>query len=350
MHNKIDISKLPVVLCCLSLFFFLDCTGRDVLTVSNVLFDDVRKVEYKEVECDFDFSYPVSLSLMDSFLIVQDEKGHDHFFHVLNSKNWNLHSEFAKKGNGPGELLYPTYSPQVVEGVFQIYDYNLNRIYFYVNDGDRIILEKSVNIHTDILESSFVRQCVCCMDFYVLTGEKGLFEEKQLAVFDDKLNYNGSFIEYLVLENSKELDDLMQKELYNIHFIKITPNLKHLVFASYKSGVLQVFNMENAPHAVEKTTTLLLTPLVNGDKETIYGFEDLYVTDSYIYTLHNGSSPTENPLFTKEIKVFDMLGNPIVKYEVGIDMRCIAVNEEKKRAYTIAYTEEKGFFLIEIML
>lgn len=84
--------------------------------------------------------------------------------------------------------------------------------------------------------------------------------------------------------------------------------------------------------------------------ENIWGFEDIYVTDNYIYTLHNGKTTEENPYFSKSIKVFDWLGNPIIEYNVGVDMRCLAVDEIEKKIYAVAYEEEKDFFLISVNL
>jgi hypothetical protein len=109
---------------------------------------------------------------------------------------------------------------------------------------------------------------------------------------------------------------------------------------------MEIFNIEELPERIHKVKSLLLTKPMKNGKENIYGFEDVYVTDKYIYALHNGKTAKENPYLSQSIKVFDWEGNPVVKYNLGIDMRCLAVDEDKNIIYAVAYNDEDGFFLI----
>lgn len=330
------------------LLFFGGCSNNIRIEVSDVVFEKEEKVAFKKIETDFLFSYPVSLLLTDSLLIVQDERGHSFFFHALHRKSWDLQSEFATKGNAPGELLYPSYSPHIKDNTLQVFDYNMRCINFYEIEGSKVLFKNMRSFTRQIKNNAFIRQCIDIGDKYIATGDNGFFDQNQIALFDSSFNQPKTFERDLVLSSNKNENTKLKRELYNIYFLKTNPSMSFMVLASYKIGVLEIFDLEKDPDNVRKINSLILTPPLDQENNTIYGFEDVFVTDNYIYALHNGKSAKENPLLAKNIKVFDKSGDPVVQYNVGVDMRCLAVDEKQNIIYAIAYTEEEGFFLIEI--
>lgn len=339
------------VLCCLIILIISSCSERNSIKIqpSNIKFEKQMDISYTTVSTDFLFSYPVSLVLTEKELIIQDERGHDYFFHVLDKNTWKLISEFGRKGNGPGEMLYPSYNPHIQNEEFQIYDYHTNKIHYFRKENHVFSFERHVDINKSLVDrKSFMRQCVNICNMYVTMGDNGIYMDGQIALLDNNLKMKGRFSDYIVLSNDKKNDEYLRKEMLNIYFLKIAPDNSYMVFASYKTGVLDIFTLENIPENIERINTLLLTEPMTKNNENIYGFEDVFVTDKYIYTLHNGMSADENPLLAKSIKVFDKYGNPVAQYHVDIDMRCIAVDENNKKAFAISYQEEDGFSLIEL--
>jgi hypothetical protein len=316
---------------------------------STLKFEKQKEISYTPVSTDFLFSYPVSLVITEDELIVQDERGHDYFFHVLDRSTWKLISEFAKKGNGPGEILYPSYSPYIHDNEFQIYDYHSNKLYYFTKNNDSYSFSRHKNIERDVVgNNSFIRQCIDVNNFHITMGENGIYMDKQITLLDEDIKVKERFLDYLILDDNKKVNDFLRKEMSNIYFLKISPDGSYMVFASYKMGIMDIFSLEKVPESVERIKTLLLTQPMTESNENIYGFEDVFVTDKYIYTLHNGMSANENALLTKSVKVFDKYGYPIVQYHVNMDMRCIAVDEKSKKAFAISYQEEDGFGLIEL--
>lgn len=183
---------------------------------------------------------------------------------------------------------------------------------------------------------------------YLATGMNGLLNDFRFVVFDKSFELISKFENYPLLDDNREKNKKLNEEIFNIYFLKTSPDKKHLLFASYKIGLMEIFNIEELPERINKVKSLLLTKPMKNEQGNIYGFEDVYVTDKYIYALHNGKTAEENPYLSQSIKVFDWEGNPVVKYNLGIDMRCLAVDEDKNIIYAVAYNDEDGFFLIRI--
>ncbi|MDL2291703.1 TolB-like 6-bladed beta-propeller domain-containing protein [Bacteroides sp. OttesenSCG-928-F21] len=331
------------------IIFGCSTNSSDRMEVSNVKFDLQKEISYKIIETDFLFSYPVSLSLTENELIVQDEKGHDNFFHVLNRNSGTLVSEFGKRGNGPGEILYPTYSPLIHKDEFQVYDYNKNMIFYYKKENNLFVFSHIKKVEKKEIDSrSFIRQSLGIDNLYVTMGENGIYQDNQIVILDEESKVLGKFVDYPILTNDNKKEEHARKERFNIFFLEVSPDMSYIVIGSYKMGIMDILSLEKIPDNVNRINCLLLTPLYTQENENIYGFEDIYLTNNYIYTLHNGMSAEENPLFAKSIKVFDKYGNPIIQYNTNLDMRCIAVDEKHKKAFAISYREGEEFFLVEL--
>ena len=341
---KITFLSLSVLLIC-------SCFQKqsDKIEVTPIVFNLSAALSYDTLETHFLLSYPMGIILTDNYLIIQDERGHHYNYHVLDKKTGNLCFEFGEKGQGPIEMLAPTWNPYYdpKNKIIQMFDVNKKAI-FYNSIQDNKTNSESI-LKLSLKYNLFFREFFDLNDFYLTLGMNGFFTENQFVTFDKSFEMIDKFGQYPVLDDDRETNEIMNKDVYTTCFYKISPNLKHIAFASYKVGLLEIFETDKLPYGITKKRAILLAPPYKQTKSTenIFGFEDVFVTDNYIYTLYNGKTAKENQGFTQRIKIFNWEGKPIIDYYLGIDMRCLAVDEKEKVIYAVAYTEEMDFFLIK---
>jgi hypothetical protein len=332
---------------------FLNSCKKESSKIEKIQLSDVQhthqvNISYEELYTDYLLSYPECILLTDSFLIIQDDRAQTAFYHAIDRISGLLAFEFGQKGNGPGELLLTTLSPfyDKFKNGIQIFDRNRKSICYYDLNEHKIIC-KSILDDISQKHNLFLSQLFDLDEFYLAAGSNGVLDNSRFVIFDKSFELKNVFNEYPILDNNRKVNEELKEKLLNIHFLKISPNKKKAVFASYEIGLLEIFNIDELPNKMPKTKSLLLTKPVKYKDETLFGFEDVFVTDNFIYALHNGKTAEDNPYYSKSIKVFDWDGNPIVEYKTGVDMRCLAIDEVKKIIYAVAYTDEKGFFLIQ---
>jgi hypothetical protein len=228
----------------------------------------------------------------------------------------------------------------------QIFDLDRRSLCYYFINEDNTICNNVIDVSAKY--NLYLQNFFDLDSLYLATGMNGILNNKRFVVFNKSFELIDGFEEYPVLDYNKEKNKKFKENLLNIYFIKISPDKKNLAFASYKTGLLEVFSLNELPEKIIKVKSLLFAPPMKNNSEDIFGFEDVFVTNRYIYTLYNGKTADENPYYSKSIKVFDWNGNFTVEYHTGIDMRCLAVDENNKIIYAIAYSDEKGFFLIQI--
>jgi hypothetical protein len=79
--------------------------------VSEITFASSIDIPYEIMYTDFLLSYPKCMILSDDYLIIQDDRGHDFYFHAINRISGELAMEYGRKGIGPGEILYASANP-----------------------------------------------------------------------------------------------------------------------------------------------------------------------------------------------------------------------------------------------
>lgn len=122
----------------------------------------------------------------------------------------------------------------------------------------------------------------------------------------------------------------------------ITPDEKKIVRATSIGGVVQCYTIEG--NEVKEGWSKLFFPpiykLVEGAKpawitwceDSQMGFDNLYVTNQYIYLLLNGKFAKDKP-FANEVLVMDWSGNIIKRYVLDKTVNAIAVDENKRIIY-----------------
>lgn len=328
------------------------------IPISPVDLNTAIYTSYQKIETDYLFSYPESMILDGKHLIVQDRKSTDYLFHSIDLESDSLVSEFGIRGNGPGEYSDITLNPHWNEyrKSISFFDANKRSIYSYKKDNNsfRFISNFSLT-NVPNLENEYFRELFDCGDYYLALGKHGIFDENRFAVLDSTyhiINKLGKYPEIsdLLIEPQKNLGQI----LFSSSFFKISPNRNKAVFASYRGALLQFYDLSEMPDSIHNIKSIQLEVPIKKEQISVehdgwvYGFEDIYVTDNYIYAIYNGQTAEENPLLGKHILVYNWKGELGRIYRLDINLRSLIADESNKCIYAIGYTEDDNFFLTKI--
>ena len=82
---------------------------------------------------------------------------------------------------------------------------------------------------------------------------------------------------------------------------------------------------------------------------TIYGFENIDVTDQAIYTLvYEPYNP--DIIFPNKLVIYDWNGNWIKTYTLDCMVHALCVDERSQTIYAMAFSEEESFHLVTFKL
>lgn len=333
--------------------------GAISLSVTEPLFRVKQELSFQPIHSDYLMSYPVAIYLTDSSIILQDSRGKDYFFHAINRKTGRLESEFGAVGRAPGELLSAAYSNTIStnKDTLSLFDDESKKIVHYVNSNGTFKFYSEYKIPETINSKGNIKICLNHKGAYLAAGYNGLFIKNRFAIFNDRSQIIRTIGEYPNM-SSYNIDSTNYQQLfYGPSFFRLNPSKTKAAFGTYKGALMEIFDLSKFPDEIKKDTSILFCAPFNKN-ETLdknsgirFGFEDLVITRNRIYTLFNGKTGAENPYFTKDIKVFNLKGEPVIEYNIGIDLRCLAVDEDTNEIYAIVYEPtEKGFFLIKMQI
>lgn len=302
-----------------------------------------------------DYVYPIKIAKCDSLFLMQDlmNKG---FVYVLDSKGETVDC-LVKKGNGHTEIsnLSENFSIDKARGVVSLYSAP-----FYVEYNVAEFMKKGTDYCRKTNCSSFVRNSIKNVrkfaDGYLAEG----FTEEMRFIVVDK-NTQTAYTDYPPMLPEDKKEDIARVLTYASNVL-VSPNSPRWVQTSYIGAVFEIFEYDGREIKCVGTNPIY-EPVYTGGKgdvswneETTIGFDDVVVTDGYIYTLLNGakgsqlkSDPPVNP-FTNKITVFDWDGN--VRQIINTDcmLKAIDVDEKENVCYAISFDLDHGYDLRKIPL
>lgn len=354
-----------IIYCSLLIFAIEACQPkmeRASLPVCSFNLDSSKQVDWKIIETDYLMSYPESMILTDKYLIIQDRKATDCLFHVINRSNDSLDFEFVRRGNGPYEFLDATLNPcwNQDEKIVSFFD-PAKKAYFSFQetliDSSSKISFKPIDKKEVLLGAEYVREMFICDRGYILMGEHGLFDKNRFMVLDNKLQMIGKYGSYPNVQNLlTNPEEDFRKMFFASSFFKISPNKTKAVFATYRGALLQLFDLSNFKDSIENFKSIqseypIKKEQISSEHEGwVYGFEDVYVTNDFIYAIYNGETAEDNPMLGKYIVVLNWKGELCKSYRLNLNLRCLAVDENNREIYVVACTDESDFFLARIAL
>ncbi|TKG94562.1 hypothetical protein EYV94_11475 [Puteibacter caeruleilacunae] len=290
------------------------------LFAQKIPFSTEKTIKGSVVIGDLIIGGPSRLFVMDSLLLVQDVRNNgDKFLKVYNLEKGKLSRELGHKGRGPGELMTPMINNvDMKSNRYYLRDNNLKKAHLYdINNPSN---PDSI-INLDFLKNSLLLKSVYLNDS-ILLGQ-GWFKDGLIATVNFKsksVNYGVKF-PFAPFEGPS-----MNLGRANDGIIQLSPDKKHLIFASMYFGYVGCYKIDGI-NLSKKWEKWLSKPkykldgkrIIYNTRENLMGVMDMTITNSKIYCIYSGapmylarSMDAKNS--PKTILCFSMEGVPLTKY------------------------------------
>lgn len=340
----------------------IGCTNNTVIYDQKLDFKKTDTIASVTLDSAFFFAMPRQIVVADSLLIIQDTYKRDTCFHLFCDDGRYLRS-FGLKGKGPGELLEPA-GITVNDSMLYVYDATLNKIVSY--DLWELVQGKPIRFRERNLAPTPIQKpgnytMLLKMFGYDPADSSFLFQGNDAHLRFGNLSITDNaaralYAEYPTVVESGNPDENMAVWSYTAP-IRISPNGRHIVHGTYIGGLLETFDRQG-DKLIHRALRAIYPPLyrvisgivptaVSWDAATIIGFEDIAVTDSYIYGLLNGSEG-DGYLYPQRICLFDWDGNGVRSYETDRPLAILAVDESKHRIYALTHEAAPRLILLDI--
>lgn len=285
------------------------------------------------------FRYAYRIEIKDSIALIMDLHNIDYYFHAFTYPGFKHIVSFGKRGEGPEEILSPSNIRYVSDdSIWTLDTRRMKMTRWHLFPSSREIKKKE--------DFSITRKKILALDM-AITEDTTFFLP----------DYSGSCSFYEVNTKGELVDSvgMLPTELHPVEpsritlgqvwmrFVDYNPNNHIMALASQLGEVLEIYNRKT------KEWKIIYGP--NG--EPIYrivrqyaipfgikGFDNIRITDNYIYAAFDGSTFKEiakilkkgkTPTFgCSSIYVFDLKGNPIRKYVLDHHIHGFYVDETNK--------------------
>ena len=282
-------------------------------------------------------TYPVRVEVKHPFLIVQNMKRADSLFHIYDLTNYELKSVFGVMGQGPNEYVAPwlfhTQLPDILIG-----DVDKNFVYrFGINEEGLPVFRDAIQLgYLDygVADAAFINDSLYVMDakhiapsLYLLTLQDELPKKTRQYRNPDLINYN-----YYA-------DPDIGKAYANESRIALCYEYKK-----------QIDFMDTDLNLIKRVKFDFAHPANIDGPDVKVSYVYGYFGKRYLYALFFGTSWNEhraNSLRGTFLEVFDLDGNPVVRYRLdGLRPVYFAVDEETFTLYGAGDDGEPEDYLV----
>lgn len=316
--------------------------------LDKLLFDSITDIEAEFINIDkFIINAAMDLKLFNNLLIVEDFIQQPHCFFVVDLSQNEVIATFPNKGKGPGEIINPSMNPYITDvGTLQLFDPNTRRICEYSLDLTNLgkVISEIKLPQVLYKDNGFILECFHIDNSFIAIGNGNPFFSKYRFLHLNEDN-NHSFTGEIEKIPSHINNETFQKIMMYVRRVEIKPDKSKILFVSYIGGRMEIFENMNTKEGIQNTISKNFSPYIFTEDEynvvwnddTIIGFEDIFVTNDYIYALYNGCKGDEYE-YPSTIKVFNWDGLPVRQFNLNTNLRSIAVDEENNCIYGIFYT------------
>ena len=317
----------------------ISCKERTELKYTKLHFPETVSLQGEICNETFLFNSPKDVFLIDSLLIIFDNN-YDGIIHIFNKAGQHKKSAI-KRGRGPGEVVIPG-SVDIIGNKILICDPSLQRLLVY--DLAKII-DSQNPYYTDDYSTAAGSYWIRQAKWY-----KG--ESIVIKSYSDDMRF-GFLQESKIIPTYWEYPDLVpdQEENRSIwdYFSqwKFKPDYSKMVTTTYIGSLLEILNSDSITDIKTEKLISIHKPQYNlaegarpkwvtSSDDTVIGFEDLFVTDNYIYALIYGVNINDLEANLPIIYVFSWDGEPMIKYQFEERILTFSVDEQERIIYAIA--------------
>lgn len=277
--------------------------------------------------------YPRHVRRYDKYLFIHDLHGKEHFMHLYDASTLQHLTSFAKRGEGPEELLLCTAFRIASLDSIWVLDCNKRQLTRWSLQADKdsmLCVEK-------ILFSSSV---VSPLDFVWKDKNSILIPDYSGECRFMEVNCQGNVIRQIsAIPSNRRLVNEMQGAAAQAwrSFVDLHPKRNLLVSATQLGDVVELFNFKTNEHHVsigaEGEPAYRTTSQGHAIPSGFMGYTDVQMTDNYIYTVFHGRDFKDDQQFEdggRFLHVFDLKGNPVCRYVLDHAIYGIHVDEERR--------------------
>lgn len=339
----------------ISTLCFTNCTSKGTAIKEkyseNISFPNIVQTTSLTLNDSCIFIMPRQMEIVDSLIIVLDAFRPDYFFHIYNKQGSFLKS-FGNKGRGPGELMtIRNFHIDQQRKTMQVYSIEKKKILEYN-------LKKILNNETPFCEEQSIKLSTPQYPYNIIkyTPDKYLClhnSTQQRFTIQDNEHEKYSYSNYPEIEENNNIDFTISVLNYANSF-RFSPDYTKFLEASYIGAILDLFKVTDNEIKTINTCRIYYplykivdkeTAQITWDDQTRIGFECIYTTNNFIYTLLNGIQGRElknpdikNP-YTQNISIFDWEGNPYKLIKTDKMMNAICMDELEQTIYALAYNQ-----------
>lgn len=342
MKDKSFIGKIGgcVIIIC---FMLIGCESKQDNVILYTDFPVQKQLKAITIELDTAlFRYPFRMRAYGDKMIVMDLHNADYYFHLFDYPDFNYKSSFGKRGDSPEEMLMADNFRFIGEENPEVWTLDSNksiitRLGFSLS-RDSLLKSKAVALDKDLLRP--LDFCMYGDSVMIIPDYSG---ESRFCFVDasGKVLYKYGSIPTENLMALRESKPALSQAWRS--FVDYNPRREILVAATQLGEVLEIYNFKDSTHRV------LIGP--NGEPkfrerdsyaipDGIMGYSDVQITDKYIYAVFHGrrfkdmmKDPNNLVDGGEMIYVFDLEGNPVVKYRLDHFINGIFVDEAKATVY-----------------
>ena len=323
-------------------------------TGTELVFPTTVSLEGKMLSVGDSLGKVHSMEAVDDYLIFTDEVGQTHYTILKPDLSYCFH--FARKGQGPREMLYASGVKMIRNGYlilsdgYRLYRHNLDSLYCLIDHPMPSAKSDKTDTHiwvTDLSDSLFIAT--------------GTFPNgKRFKFFD----YKGTPLAYVGDYPVEEKTDL-PFYIVGISFLSIMtshPVTNRFAVGTNYGGMLDVMEWNAADFSLRRiggvcefipqvsSKDILGTPNFVPNEKTRWGYINMDSDANYIYALYSGRYQIKGSPYWwgNTIHVFDWDGNPECQINLDRDVRDIAV--VKNKLYALYEDADVGHEVIEYVL
>src|SRR5690625_154017 len=298
---------------------------------------------------------PVYLVLKDSLLIIHDRfsKGNDskkeYLFKVFNRNTGEVLRTFGRIGRGPDEFFYPSFINRLPGEGGDIGIYNPRLFTFTELSIDSILFDGNhltINSYKDF-DTRYSNLIKLNQNLFLGTGH---FLNGRYALTNTSQNVVETWGEYPFQDTLKVSDKVLgmafqTKSIRHPHkpiFVSVTyssANFEIIQLSDQKLSMVAQIN-SYPPYFEDNSSGNSVS--INLDNKNRWGYQDVAVTDNFIYALYSGKKKEEDRFyFGDQIFVFDWNGNPISQLNLSKGVFSIAVDNNDKIIYALTKDQDQ---------
>lgn len=341
----------------------MSCTSQSIDQVPPTkLFENKIELEGKPLLLASDSLYaPLYLAAVDSFLIVHGrfpKNNETYLFKILNRNTGKILNSFGRVGRGPDEFFYPSFLSRVPDESRTIGIYNPRLFSFIELSIDSILTQAGQLTITSYKEFDVSYSKLIKMNQSLFVGT-GYFSDGRYALTDTSRQFfrvSGNYpFEEMLTATKQALDMAFQSQLRRHPdqplLVSATTSSANLEILKLKDHKLDVIAQVNSYPPVFENTSLNNSISISYNPESRWGYQDITVTEKYIYALYSGKEKAEDRFyFGDQVLVFNWKGKPIVQFNLDNEVSNITVDASDQTLYALTRDDKEETLIMTFQI